>query len=1523
MNPEPPYAVIDDGGPFMEEPVEGHAPSHTPKVVPAAEEHQVAHTVNIPIRAVADSIRYEIVGDETVASSRSVSFKPTFMFQTRTHSFTLRNPAATGLRYDWTIGPTMGETTHILGSYQPPIPFTIEPANGFLAPGESKVFTFNFAPMEAEDYDALARMNIDGAAHNLAPLQVTLSGRAQRPIVHMDVPSSDYLSRRSPAMPGPNGEVGGLDANVRVIEIPSLGIGNRNAKRFYIVNPTDASYDFIIEPIGTAASATSPIKCLTQRGMLLPGKRFELTFEFTPVVSSTQEAFFRYAIPAHNVSQLFLVAGTVSEPRVSFDRNSLQFRHLLIGARSTEVIYITNEESTPFAFDFSAQSYESERNAIHVNPSTGVVPAQGKLPVEVTFAPVEERAINANIQCLVRRKPIPLHLNVKGEGYDVHDRIEVHDEAASSAVVNVPELSSSGINFLDFGTVQVNERAMKRIIITNNGSFSFDFSWAFASDVGGSGAMGARALAATLRAARTTSGALPPGIRPIRVIPDAGKVPKGGQVVCELEFRPTSQVSINNMNLVCTVANVKRYQVSLSATGGKPSLEFSAHAVEFGECILAPSSGVGAIPVTKTIRITNREADRDISLQCMFERKAHLDVGCDALVLRPGDSVEVPFTFTPRQPMAYAENVAFEVNGLHTVYVAVSGEGTPCAIELANPSQTELAFGALRPGQNAARSLRIANRSKRGIIMEVVDDSFSSHSTGTDTLAKLTAKSVVVNNRRLMIKGRDAGTFEFRFSPGARIPSFREPIYVRVANAGPGGTIYGSFSDRIPLVSVTGASLGMDVMLEVDTLTFGPVCEGSRLTKTVQLYNGGDIPTQFRFDTAALGKEFTLSPVQGFLAPQSDVPISITFNPTRLAKNIRVEGIRCTIEGASDSLLLALTGDCVPRPSPTGAPLVFNCRVRETASQTITLPKNDTDKPWSLVPVITNEFWTGPVTVEVPAKGTGTYTITYKPLLMTKDGGPTEPPPLLPGVDPAFSQVGLSVHNGSVFFPLPDGTGMLYTLQGKATAPANAETISVKTAAKKLMNFVVPITNWMRVTQRFTVAWDTKTIPPSAQVKGARTVDVPGLGTREYKMSFLPALEGKYSVPLTFTNESTGEFVTYTLDFEATAPGTAGNLTLESVVRTPVSTTINIPNPLASANTPITWSTPQIDHPAVRVVKLNDMTGQQEGLFRVDYRPLVPSHHHDSHAADPHAATTSSVPPTRPSSSKPKPGTATGSKPGTANGTAPATSTGSADSDVAHITLHSDQLGDFVYNIKLAAKAPGQEPALRFSAPLGGKQSSIFRFRSYDTKNPANGGIYHCTTTRPDLFTVPPSITIPAPPQGSDPWDGVDGSIEVTYEGVNLEDTHAEMHVVSESGQGGTYIVPLIATCLPPRPSGPFVIPPNGTTTVDFRNIFNDDREFLISTDNPTMFTPTPNGPLQLSKKSSTTITVKYTPPTSHELSTAGPGGKLVITCPSLPDIPSWIYYMKGEPSTSNASNGNTASRAASASKKPDAGKKK
>jgi hydrocephalus-inducing protein len=175
---------------------------------------------------------------------------------------------------------------------------------------------------------------------------------------------------------------------------------------------------------------------------------------------------------------------------------------------------------------------------------------------------------------------------------------------------------------------------------------------------------------------------------------------------------------------------------------------------------------------------------------------------------------------------------------------------------------------------------------------------------------------------------------------------------------------------------------------------------------------------------------------EGFLAPGQDVKLEVSFHPTAVNPDIRLQQLRCKLSGsaaapaaAADAsaaapaaaapmslqklpdLLLTLTGACAGSEA-TGEPVVFKCMVRTSTSKSIRLD-NPTSANWQLRPVISNDFWSGPEFLQVPAGGSAEYALLYKPLTMTSGEG--------------------QPHQGSVFFPLPDGSGLLYILHGQVS----------------------------------------------------------------------------------------------------------------------------------------------------------------------------------------------------------------------------------------------------------------------------------------------------------------------------------------------------------------------------------------------------------------------------------------------------------------------------------------------------------
>lgn len=84
-------------------------------------------------------------------------------------------------------------------------------------------------------------------------------------------------------------------------------------------------------------------------------------------------------------------------------------------------------------------------------------------------------------------------------------------------------------------------------------------------------------------------------------------------------------------------------------------------------------------------------------------------------------------------------------------------------------------------------------------------------------------------------------------------------------------------------------------------------------------------------------------------------------------------------------------------------------------------------------------------------------------------------------------------HTGSLFFPLPNGTALLYNLSGIATEP-EAEALPQETVqAKKARFIIIPVKNWLKTDQRFKVSWIVEGDKDQTTfVKGANMLDIAG-----------------------------------------------------------------------------------------------------------------------------------------------------------------------------------------------------------------------------------------------------------------------------------------------------------------------------------------------------------------------------------------------------------------------------------------------
>jgi hypothetical protein len=75
---------------------------------------------------------------------------------------------------------------------------------------------------------------------------------------------------------------------------------------------------------------------------------------------------------------------------------------------------------------------------------------------------------------------------------------------------------------------------------------------------------------------------------------------------------------------------------------------------------------------------------------------------------------------------------------------------------------------------------------------------------------------------------------------------------------------------------------------------------------------------------------------------------------------------------------------------------------------------------------------------------------------------------------------------------------------------------------------------------------------------------------------------------------------------------------------------------------------------------------------------------------------------------------------------------------------------------------------------------------------------------------------------------------------------------------------------------------------VAVRNVFGTDRDFTFTVDHPAFSVANPRATIKA--KESANVAVKYTGGGSPV-----DAAKLLVACPSVPDMPPWVFYLRGK----------------------------
>jgi len=1375
----------------------------------------------LKVSAIADDRVYE-------CDTQRIFFKTAVMFQTKVHRFTVNNPSRISLSYDWQIMMADGGKGPGLHAY------SITPKQGTVAAGSNQEFTVRFSPREVEEFDCRMECQIQQLSQECQPLSIELNASAIRPWCHFELPTSDYRTRRHADAP--------LDPKYQILEFESLGTRVKNTKRFYVLNPTSENYDFVWLPeeVDRKGDQDDAFRCLTKRGTIFSGKKYEMVFEYLPTSVGTHESFWNFSVVNKEARQSFLVVGTVKEPRIGMDCPNVNFNRLLLGARARETVHIVNKEHIPFSFSFSRSSFETEGQVpvLAVSPNSGVVGPGASCPVEVTFTPIEEKFYNFNVLCNVKRREKPIVLNVKGEGYKIHTKLVIEEKEQGDR-----ELHAGVRELLDFGNLQVQESRSFTLRLSSPGfqrdqkrvedaeseempTVNFDFIWQLRSMRGG--VLIPRADA-------------PPYLT---VSPMQGVAKQDEETIITITYCPLDTHALDGTALRMLIPSgpgEASHNLELVGRARRPNVDFSVTSHDFGPCFVSkvgitasePSSpSRGNMPYERLDLIVMNRDNTDCWLSTTFHRCSWLDVQLATSMIEAGQSLSVPIIFTPREYVEYRERVEFVINDCMKYYVNIRGSGCQLHLELVSMSMQNVDFGVTVGNQPVSQTAKVVNRSQRPV-------DFILHDPDSQLFERCVSWSPT---QPVSLRPKEQLTVDLRFTPSYRIAPFKLPLYAQC-----------NFGQEVHLLNVSGSCHTAEVKLSEHSVLFGDVVFHSTAVRKVHLHNFGDLGVKFRFEMPAkVAALFSVEPNEGFASPHDDVVLQVKFHPPPPSGAGREQDavlgkpkrIRCYLDPSyqQDPVELIVQGRGIDQLDSSVKLLEFSAEVRDSQKLSCNFPpepmlKNPTSEPWKLNPVVKTEippgvsYWFVPQEINVPPGGNTSFEITYRPLTMTAqeedvaadldDQAALAKKPSKKPFSPAVK------HIGKVFIATPDGNAFVYNLEGTSLPPKEAKRIFAEVQCKKPHTQAVEVSNWLNEAQRFHVSV-TLIEPPDAReeikLHGVETFDLPPGVLKEYKFNVYAYREGSAKAKVVFTNPKTGEFLTIEVAFKFVAPDMLQVIEFSTAVRQVASHPISVVNPLS---TPVNFkceaSIPEIRFsPQDFVVPPNS-----EASVDVQFRPVL------------------------------------------------------AGSGEATLKLSSAELGNYPYDVRYETKPAGLDKTIVFKAPLGSSETvQSFKFLHYAQKPAQYSASIESApghSSPASHFTVE-TKDIKANAATEEPVEVV---VDIRFSPSQLGEMRALL--VLTSPDGGDYKALLVGYTQPPQPQGPVIIQSGKSGNVDFQNPFEEAVQFNVQIDNPN-FTVASRA-FKLDGKKSAQITINFK-------SDKPQGGRLIVSAPKVSNP--WVYFLKG-----------------------------
>lgn len=862
--------------------------------------HDVATDVNSEKMALfVDAMVNCAVAD---VNTTQLIFDDLELFSKKQEIVTLTNSGEIDITFQWdlydrTSGQHRPATTNrsFLNTavpYSPHDPvFSISPDAGKLAPGGSMEFTIGFQPRNVSDYEMIAACRIPNLSTNLQPIEISLIGQGTLPEIHFLLPDkNDYHANVHSA------ELTKYTPSNHILNICPIGLGIKTVTSVWVLNPTDRIKDWTLEwvPDDRDVRPVETIRCLTQRGQLEPGRKQLLQFEFNTTCSDT--IITNWLFSTGDLEHSLTVEATARDPKILLDCTHLSFLSLITGHRGHNHVHLVNHDDVPVSFNIQddAQAIKAAGWNLEISPTSGTIPAKSKIQLSLSVEACRPGELAQPVKILCKGKLEPMIVYVKAIAHSMTVEVTMEDSNGRSIGV-----SDQFVNKVNFGSVEVNSKQMKVFNIVNLSEHAIEYNWIphFTNKI------------------------------QVHINPTTEVVAPLGSTRCVFTYEPRkANSSLPSTNFELKITHGTRYLVEVEGDCVPPGIDFSFTHHDFGPCFVHK---VGMPIVTRDLEICNT-GSTDVSVDCRFEPTKWLDFEFQPVVLKPRNRTICQFKFRPIQEGEHSDVVPFIINGISTYKVNILGHGTEMKVNLKNrPKNDEVKLGAIRIGEIVKRRLTLINRSATTTTFQL---------TATPSDVVLQDQSVFnvhpggFGESISLLPGKSR-EIEIIFSPKSRVRAFKCDIMLDCL-----GT-----SSR--LVTVLGSCLAVCVELDVEALPFGTVTLESSADKRVMLSNTGDIGARFEWDQAVLSPYFTINPAIGYLSPGTQQPLTVTFRPSRVERDVRLNRVKCKIEGMREPLHLTITGACSQPNYTKESPVNFHTIVRQSETKSISL-KNTTNQRW-------------------------------------------------------------------------------------------------------------------------------------------------------------------------------------------------------------------------------------------------------------------------------------------------------------------------------------------------------------------------------------------------------------------------------------------------------------------------------------------------------------------------------------------------------------------------------------------------